>query len=491
MMKRQYAQIISTHRIKSRSQPTLLAKIGGVFGLMLVTYSAYADSFNVPDLKSQQLVPTYWQSLLMEKKSVKGDQLMMSSKQIEQYNQQLFASNEHMLKPLDMAEKITKAKLLERMDSISAVPSSARFYRDGRALQKDDYQNYLFNLNKQGIKAVNSVRFGLVVKRSVLRTFPTLDRVFNEQMDLDLDRFQESGVFPGEAVAILHTSSDHQWVLVQNYHYLAWMPAEDLAIGDKLQIQQFIDEKSRLVITGSKVMTSFVPDEPLISQVQLDMGVSLPLIAAEPSNIEVYGQSSAGSYMVNLPVRKDNGELAFKTALIGKSQDVHLGYLAFTQENIINQAFKFLGERYGWGHDYNGRDCTGFVGEIYKTFGILMPRNSGQQGKGEYGINVRFDQRSDLAAKLAVIRQLQVGDLIYIPGHVMMFLGTDQGQPFVIHDVKGLAYWTATGEFYTGTLNAVSVTPLIPLSLNQSTTYVDRIYTIKRIAPIPLTTGSL
>jgi len=491
MMKKLYAQMPVTLGTKLRNQSNFIAKIGRILGLAFVAYLAHANTYNVPKLKSQHLAPTYWQSLLNEKISVKEQTVMMSAEQIEHYNQQLFKSNEHMVQPLDMADKITKAKLLEHMDSISAVPSSARFYRDGRELQKSDYQPYLLNLNKQGIKAVNSVGFGLVVKRSVLRTFPTLDRVFNQQMDLDLDRFQESGVFPGEAVAILHTSADKRWLLVQNYHYVAWMPAEDLASGDKQQIKQFMDKKSRLVITGSKVMTSFVPDEPMISYVQLDMGVSLPLNASEPNNREIYGQSSAGSYMVSLPVRQDNGELAFKTALIGKSQDVHLGYLAFTQENIISQAFKFLGERYGWGHDYNGRDCTGFVGEIYKTFGILMPRNSGQQGKGEYGINVRFDQASDLATKLAVIEQLQVGDLIYIPGHVMLFLGTDQGQPFVIHDVKGLTYWTAAGEFYTGTLNAVSVTPLIPLSLNQSTTYVDRIYTIKRIAPMPMNTGSL
>jgi hypothetical protein len=80
-----------------------------------------------------------------------------------------------------------------------------------------------------------------------------------------------------------------------------------------------------------------------------------------------------------------------------------------------------------------------------------------------------------------VIEQLQVGDLIYIPGHVMLYLGKENNQPFVIHDVKGLAYWTPDGNYYTGVLNAVSVTPLIKLQLNKETTYLDKIYNIKRI----------
>jgi hypothetical protein len=45
---------------------------------------------------------------------------------------------------------------------------------------------------------------------------------------------------------------------------------------------------------------------------------------------------------------------------------------------------------------------------------------------------------------------LQIGDLIYIPGHVMLYLGKENGQPIVLHDVKGLAYWTLEGEYHQG-----------------------------------------
>jgi len=106
-----------------------------------------------------------------------------------------------------------------------------------------------------------------------------------------------------------------------------------------------------------------------------------------------------------------------------------------------------------------------------------MPRNSGQQAKSSYGKNNFFDEKTKLSDKLTKISTLQVGDLIYIPGHVMMYIGQVQGKPYIIHDVKELSYQNEAGELYQGTLNGVSVTPLLPLQ-----DYVTNITNIKRIS---------
>ncbi|MEO9947537.1 MAG: SH3 domain-containing protein [Paraglaciecola sp.] len=463
---------------QKNKKPISLEKGLGLIILLftLSAFSSLAVSSNVPDITSKQLNAEYWQ-----KKLENNEVMAMKSEEISAFNQELFASNPHIVDPLTSPSKLSKAELIEKIKSISRIPSSPRFYANGSQLSKQNFESYTANLNIEGVAAKNTVRFGLVSKRSALRTFPTLDKVFNKAMDLDLDRFQETAVFPGEAVAILHSSKDGNWLLVQNYNYLAWVQQNDIAIGDKEQIEDYLARKDFLMITGSKVLTSYVPNKVAVSELQLDMGVKLPLLSAAEQQDELYGQSTSGSYQVKLPTRNQDGSLSIQTALIGRTQDVNQGYLDYTPQKVIEQGFKFLGERYGWGHDYNGRDCTGFVGEIYKTFGILMPRNSGQQGKGTYGTNFRFDKNATTVTKLNVINKMQIGDLIYIPGHVMMYLGEEEGKPTVIHDVKGLAYWKPNGEFYKGSLNAVSVTPLIKLHLNETTSYVDRIYNIKRL----------
>jgi len=254
------------------------------------------------------------------------------------------------------------------------------------------------------------------------------------------------------------------------------MPKEDVALGNKAEIAAFKNDDNFIVVTGSKVFTNHVPNHPELSNIQLDMGIRLPLAKRSEYSNALYGQNPYANYIVKLPVRNGEGKLALKLVPIPRGQDVRVGYLPFTKQNLVSQAFKFLGERYGWGHDYNGRDCTGFIGEIYKSFGLLMPRNSGQQAKGDYGRNHFFAKETTKAEKLKAIENLQVGDLIYIPGHVMMYLGQDNSKPYVIHDVKGLSYIDESGEVYRGTLNGVSVTPLLPLK-----NYVKNITNIKRI----------
>ncbi|MDQ7050028.1 MAG: NlpC/P60 family protein [Enterobacterales bacterium] len=211
------------------------------------------------------------------------------------------------------------------------------------------------------------------------------------------------------------------------------------------------------------------------------MGVKLRLTQRQDIPSTIAGQNTYTSFVVDLPTRNKYGQLEFKQAMIQRNKDVHIGYLEYNRQNILDQSFKFLGERYGWGHSFNARDCTGFVGDVYKSFGILMPRNTGQQASSEQGYNIHFNKHTSKLEKLNQLEKLEVGDLIYIPGHVMMFLGLQNGKPYIIHDVSGLSYFKKNGEYYQSKLNGVSVTPLLPLQLNQETKYLDRIYNLKKI----------
>jgi cell wall-associated NlpC family hydrolase len=427
------------------------------------------------------LAPTHWLSKLKSPHKV-----LMQPIEINEFNKQLIENNPHVVDPLSSPIQLSQKTLLKKIDAISKIPNSARYYADGNKLTSEDFDKYSVNLNKKAVKLVNDIQYGMVVSRAVMRTFPSDDRVFNQQMDTDLDRFQETGVFPGDALVVLHESADEKWYLVQHYHYLAWLPKTAVVIGNRNEILEYRDAQSFIVVTGSKVTTNYVSNHPGVSEVQLDMGIRLPLVPPTNMGDQIHGQNPYASYVVLLPVRGDDGRLSFGQALIARHHDIHEGYLPMTSQNIIAQGFKFLGERYGWGHDYNARDCTGFIGEIYKTFGLRMPRNSGQQGSGKYGINQRFSKGQKSPVKMPSVNQMQVGDLIYIPGHVMMYIGDDNGKPYVIHDVKGLSYNDAQGQFYRGTLNGVSVTPLLPLQLSPNTSYLDRVYNIKRIRLNPV-----
>ncbi|MBV1910688.1 MAG: SH3 domain-containing protein [Kangiellaceae bacterium] len=436
----------------------------------------YSTISDVEGIKEKMLYPDYWQD-----KTTNSQASMLSSREIEQLNRDLFSQHSFMNELSRTPETINKKELIDKINAISQIPKTARYYSDGREVKKDNYAEYVKALNILSLTPSKNIDMGMVVRRTNMRTFPTTDSVFKTASSFNLDRFQETALFPTQVVAIYHQSLDNNWLFVSSYNYSAWVKKEDIAVGSRNEIFDYKESAPFLVITGDKINTTFNPYTPAISEVQLDMGIRIPLVANKDKPSTIGGQNTYASHVINLPVRGKDSKLEFKAALIPKSKDVNIGYLPFNQENIIQQSFKFLGERYGWGHSFNARDCTGFVGEIYKSFGILMPRNSGQQGKSSQGQNIRFSKSASNNEKLAEINKLDVGDLLYIPGHVMIYLGQENNKPYIIHDVSGMSYFKNNGEYYKSSLNGVSVTPLLPLQLNQETTYLDRIYNLKKI----------
>ncbi|WP_371398169.1 SH3 domain-containing protein [Fretibacter rubidus] len=437
----------------------------------------FQDAFvsDVIDVREKHLSPDYWLTQA-------SNDVLMSVPDIQSFNAASIASDDTLNNIAALPGILSREALTDIVRSISNIPSYPRIYSDGTEVTADDFARYEAMLNLSTIGASNPVRYALTVKRTSIRTYPTNDLLFShDAKDRDIERFQESVLFPGDAVAVLHESTDRQWALIQSYNYTAWVRKSDIALGDKSSVLDYGNTDNFLLITGDKVSTVYNPEVPAVSELQLDMGVRLPLSRPDEFKNSLYGQNPYLNHMVLLPVRKSDGSLDFKHALIQRKADVNIGYLPHTQANIIKQSFKFLGERYGWGHRYNGRDCTGFVLEIYKTFGFLLPRNSGDQRDSDIGQNDRFAKHENEAEKIERLKNAAPGDLVYIPGHVLMVLGQSDGQPFAIHDVHGMRYKRPDGSIYIGTLNGVSVTPILPLMSNDTESYVDNILSVKTI----------
>ncbi|MET0549183.1 MAG: NlpC-P60 family protein, partial [Xanthomonas sp.] len=94
---------------------------------------------------------------------------------------------------------------------------------------------------------------------------------------------------------------------------------------------------------------------------------------------------------------------------------------------------------------------------------------------------IALGPEDDHAKRVAIVDKLDVGDLVYIPGHVMLVIGHDDGLTWVIHDVAGASYRDAAGQVQRVRLNGVSVTPLEPLRLGDGTPFIDRITRIQRL----------
>ena len=323
------------------------------------------------------------------------------------------------------------------------------------------------------VAATAPARYGLAVRRAALRTYPS-DRVFYASLDQpDVESLTAGTLFPGEPVLVAHMSADGRWLLAVTTQGPAWVRADDIAIGTADAVFGYAALPPGRVVTGDHVVTVHTRDLPALSQLDLDMGVALPR-ADVPPDQPVNGASPYASWPVRLPVRQADGSLAIRPALIRRSADTAPGYLPLTRANIIRQSFKLLGERYGWGHQFDARDCSGLVAETYRSMGLLLQHSSGLQGTSTALKHRVFTAADTHAARVKAVREAEVGDLVVVPGHVLMIIGHVNGEPYVIQDVPYAVFKDpATGALRRTKLNQVSVTPLLPLYADDEKTYVD------------------
>ncbi|WP_158880313.1 SH3 domain-containing protein [Rhodanobacter sp. L36] len=423
-----------------------------------------------------QLTPEYWIGLQPQ-----PDREILSRADIDAENAQLLKIDPSMHDLRALPSTLTRAQVTGWIDDISERPKKALYDVDSRPVTKAAMDAMVTNLALSSVPAQQATRYGLVVQRASLRTFPSNLRVFTSKGDTDIDRFQETAEFPGVPVVIAHASRDGKWLFVVSPRYAAWTEKQNIAEGSAEQVFGYADKKPYRVITGATERTVFTREVPGVSRLQLDMSTRVPLRTDLPPDQPVNGQTPYATYTLELPLRDADGKLQFTPALLQKNTDSAVDYLPLTPANVIRQAFKFLGERYGWGHGYNGRDCSGFVSDVYRSMGVEMPRNTSKQAISPALRHRVFTDADSHDARLKAAHELQVGDLVYIPGHVMMVIGQRDGEPYVIHDVLGMTYRKPGGGFGHVVLNAVSVTPLLPNQFNDHQTYVDRMTSIVRI----------
>ncbi|HEY9513122.1 MAG TPA: SH3 domain-containing protein [Rhodanobacter sp.] len=425
---------------------------------------------------ADQLTPAYWIA-----RQAQPQRVLLDAAQVAAQNARLLQLDSSMHDLRALPPTLDRAQVTGWIEALSRPPQRPLFAIDGTPVPTATLDALVDQLALERIPAQQKTRYGLLVRRVALRTFPTTLRVFTERGETDIDRFQETAEAIGTPVVIAHTSRDGAWLFVLSPRYAAWVARGDVAEGPAAQVFAYVEHTPYRVVTGADERTVFTPEQPAVSRVQLDPGTRVPVLTDLPPTQPVNGQTPYTTHVLQLPVRANDGSLQFTPALLQKHTDTAAAYLPLNAANIIGQAFKLLGERYGWGGAYGGRDCSSFVADVYAGMGVVMPRNTGRQASSPAFARTLFTASSTPAERLRAAHALQVGDLVYIPGHVLLVLGQVDGQPYVIHDVARMSYRRADGSIARIKLNAVSVTPLLPLLFDDQHTYVERMTSIVRM----------
>ena len=376
-------------------------------------------------------------------------------------------------------DRIKKNEIINLINNFSKVPSTDR-YKEGVKLTDEYYSKLNENMNLENIESEVNIKYGIVTKRSKLKIFPTKDRVYNIPDTYELDRFMESAVYIGEPCVIYAESKDKEWYFCKTYNSQGWIEAMDVAIGEKGEIEDFSKAKDFIVVTGRKVLLGYNPFMDSLSEECIDMGVKLPIVKEENIPNIIYDMHVDGNYIVKYPIRDVSGILKFTNILIPYGEDVNQGYLKCTRKNVLKQAFKFQGERYGWGGEFEGRDCSSMIVDIFRVFGINFPRNTGEQLKKFLGKTIYFDKNISMNKKISIIEEFKSGSLIYLNGHVAMIVGKYKGRVYIIHDVIGVNIEEDGRLIYLPT-RGVTVSSLNDIYTSSKKNYIDEIIGVKDI----------
>ncbi|MBC8061350.1 MAG: SH3 domain-containing protein [Clostridiaceae bacterium] len=398
----------------------------------------------------------YWVEKLKEPKAV-----IMTNEQIDELNGKITEKVPVVYDLSKYTNNLSKGELIKFIN-LYKLPTKTMYSEVGVTLDNSFYNKVKTNCNLESIKEDKAVSFGIIVRKTNLRTFPTGEGVYDSSSLREIDRFQESSAEPCTPVIILHTSSDGKWFFVQMYNYRAWVKVEDVAVGkDKETVIEYSKSENFLIVTGNHITSQFNPQDKNMSQIEFAMGTKIPMLENMPETIA--NQSTYGNYAVKLPYRNDKGQLEIRNALISKKEDVNIGFLTYTRENILKEAFKLLGDRYDWGNKYNGRDCSGFVISIYSTFGFMLPRNTNEQEKSA-GIIYNFTSGDSLEKRNGVLDKVKPGAVIFMNGHEMLYLGKDSGVHYMIHDFTGYGVKGTSGYSFHPVYEVAVTSTLLPLS---------------------------
>ncbi|MGC9491018.1 MAG: SH3 domain-containing protein [Thermovirgaceae bacterium] len=267
----------------------------------------------------------------------------------------------------------------------------------------------------------------ITVRKTDLRNFPTDEPLFRDPSlpgeGFPFDYLQQTTLKPGEPLFVSHLSKDGDWAFVESPQAAGWIDVRNMAFADADFIAKWMSRplavavREKITLTRSSGTFLF----------RTGIGGILPM---EETSDSLWFLS------VLAPFRAPDGRAEFVAVDVSHEKFVPFP-LECTPWNMASLMSQMEGEPYGWGGLFGYRDCSGTIRDLFVPFGIWLPRHSLNQAKRGERIGL-----TGLTGEEKRKRILEEGvpfrTLLWMPGHVMLYLGTFRGEVVVFHTFWGI-----------------------------------------------------
>lgn len=274
----------------------------------------------------------------------------------------------------------------------------------------------------------------------LVRELPTTDPSYYSHRlageGYPFDNLQVSAVRPGTPLYVVGHSVDRAWDYVQTPDVQGWVQTTGVAAVDEAFVGLW-RERARSGWAAVIAAAASVTDDAGSFRFYAPAGTLLPLAASDPGGTAA---APANTYSLLIPVRDVDGHAAIRRATLFASQVAPMP-LAATPGNLAILMKALIGRPYGWGNTGLDNDCSSELQSIFAAFGVWLPRHSSTQMSAGRMTDLSGATPAERIAYL-VRHGEPMRTLVYIGGHVMLYLGNTvrdgQTVPLVYQDIWGL-----------------------------------------------------
>lgn len=295
----------------------------------------------------------------------------------------------------------------------------------------------------------NTHQKAITVRNTNLRILPTHKPHFNNfelaGEGYPFDNLQQSALWANTPLFISHLSSDRAWVFAESALAPGWLPMEDIAFVDDSFISQW-ETGYYVALTKDKVAIS---DDKNIFRFTTHIGAIFPKMGEDYQN-----------YTILIAIANENRQAVIRTATLSK-QVASAKPLELLPRNIAQIINQMLTQPYGWGGLYENRDCSSTTRDLFTPFGLWLPRNSSVQAKTGNFIALQNLNSQD-KEQLIIQKGVPYLTLLWLEGHIMLYLGTYHGKAIAFHNMWGIKTRDYQGETGRNVVGRAVITTLQP-----------------------------
>lgn len=367
------------------------------------------------------------------------DEVLLTREEIEALNEKIMKKQGTHMNDLSEYPDYYDGEELRSEWTNKEIPQK-EFYRDGELMEDKEayFSEIRRNILEAKVEKEQPVSHVICIRRTGMKVWPTDDELGYSPTDVD-DELLNSVLLVNEPAVVLMTTADGRYCYTLSSSCSGWVKKSDLAFcKNKQEWNEVLNPDGEfLIITTDKIVLEDSNLEQSTRKTELTLGSRVNLVPDKELPSHISERGIWNNYVVYLPSKDANGYYVKRPALISQHENVSVGYLKLNQRNILNTAFECLGDRYGWGGMLGAMDCSLYTRSIFRCFGLELPRNT----KWQNAIPTRhidLSEQSD-SQKKGELNLLPAGTLLFFTGHIMMYVGNEDGHYYVMNAAGSLA----------------------------------------------------